>query len=99
VERGRRKEKEGRVLSHKMDKTVLVEVTRTTAHPFYKKVIRKRAKFAAHDEKNECQAGDRVLIAECRPLSKTKHWRVVQILEKVKALPVKETGLSDPTGK
>jgi len=82
--RGLRKTRVGKVVGNKMDKTVVVAVERTTQHPLYKKTIRKTSKFKAHDEKNECRAGDVVQIAETRPLSKTKHWRVVSILEKAK---------------
>lgn len=64
----------------RMDKTVVVQVTRLTRHPRYQRVLRRSTKCHAHDERNECQVGDRVLIAECRPLSKTKCWRVVEIL-------------------
>ncbi|MBW1971340.1 MAG: 30S ribosomal protein S17 [Deltaproteobacteria bacterium] len=80
--KGIRKELVGVVSSNKMDKTVVVEVHRLVTHPVYKKVIRSRAKFKAHDEKNECNIGDKVLIEETRPLSKEKRWRVKKILEK-----------------
>ena len=72
----------GTVVSDKMEKTVVVQVERLVKHPLYKKYIRKRAKFAAHDEKNACKSGDRVLITESRPLSKTKKWRVTEIVGK-----------------
>lgn len=74
--------REGFVVSDRMDKTVVVEVERTTRHPIYGKVLRRSTKFKAHDERNECRAGDRVRIMECRPLSKTKSWRVVDILRR-----------------
>ena len=77
-----RKQRIGVVVSDKMDKTVVVQVERTVAHPLYGKILRRRKKFKAHDETNVCRAGDRVVIEECRPLSKEKHWRVVQILER-----------------
>jgi small subunit ribosomal protein S17 len=67
-----------------MDKTVVVEVMRLVRHPLYKRVVRRSTRYAAHDEKNECGVGDRVRIRETRPLSKTKRWAVVQILEKAK---------------
>lgn len=70
------------MVSHKMDKTVIVMVERLVKHRLYKKYIKRRSRFAAHDESNACQTGDRVLISECRPLSKTKRWRVSQITEK-----------------
>lgn len=72
----------GIVVSDKMDKTVTVLVERITQHSAYKKFIRKRKKFKAHDESNVCRVGDKVLIAETRPLSKDKHWRVRQVIEK-----------------
>jgi len=81
-ERGKRKTLVGVVFSDKMDKTVGVMVNRLVLHPIYKKYIRKRKKVKAHDEKNECQVGDRVLIVECRPMSREKRWRVKGILEK-----------------
>lgn len=73
---------EGTVVSDSMDKTVVVEVQRLVAHPLYGKVLRKSRKFKAHDENNQCQVGDRVRMAECRPLSKEKTWRIVEILSR-----------------
>lgn len=75
-DRGLKKSRVGVVVGDKMDKTISVEVERTVQHPLYKKYIRKRSKFLAHDEKNEFKVGDRVRIAETRPLSKRKRWRV-----------------------
>jgi small subunit ribosomal protein S17 len=72
----------GRVVSDKMDKTVTVLVERKVTHPIYGKIIRRSQKFHAHDETNECHTGDIVLIQECRPLSRTKSWRVTQLVEK-----------------
>ena len=80
--RGRAKTREAVVVSNKMDKTVVVVVQRLVKHPQYKKYVQRRAKYKAHDEQNRCAIGDRVLIAETRPLSKDKRWRVRQILEK-----------------
>ena len=80
--RGRRKTLVGAVVGDKMDKTVSVQVERMTLHPRFKKYIRRRKKYKAHDERNECRIGDRVLIMESRPLSKDKHWRVVATIEK-----------------
>jgi small subunit ribosomal protein S17 len=77
-----RKERPGVVLSNRMQKTVVVSVERTVMHPKYKKYLKRRAKVKAHDEKNECQVGDRVLLVECRPLSREKRWRVSRILER-----------------
>ena len=79
-ERGKRKTLTGVVWSDKMDKTVIVMVNRLVLHPVYKKYIRKRKKVKAHDEKNECRIGDKVLLIETRPLSKEKRWRVKEIL-------------------
>jgi len=81
-ERGKRKLLMGVVASDKMDKTVVVIVNRLVLHPVYKKYIRKRTKVKAHDEKNECHNGDKVLLIETRPLSKEKRWRVKEILER-----------------
>lgn len=81
-ERGRRKTQVGVVLSNKMDKTVVVQVDKVLKHPIYKKYISRRNKYKAHNEKNDCNVGDRVLIIESRPLSKEKMWRVYKILEK-----------------
>jgi small subunit ribosomal protein S17 len=67
-----------------MDKTIAIELNRTMRHPVYSRVVKSRAKFYAHDEKNECGVGDTVLIMETRPLSKLKRWRLVKILEKAK---------------
>ena len=80
--RGKRKERVGEVISSKMAKTIIVRVERRFAHPRYKKVITGYKKLYAHDEKNEAKVGDRVRIEETRPLSKTKRWRLVQVVEK-----------------
>ena len=82
MENSRKMELEGIVSSERMDKTVVVTIERLEKHPVFKKYIRRRRKFKAHDEKNECKAGDRVRIRECRPISKDKCWRVVQIVER-----------------
>jgi len=82
--RGYRKVREGYVVSDKMDKTVVVAVEDRVKHPKYGKVLRRTKKYKAHDEKNACGVGDRVLLMETRPLSATKRWRVVEILEKAK---------------
>ena len=83
-ERNRRKTREGLVVSDKMDKTVVVSVEDRVKHPLYGKVMRRTSKLKAHDEQNACGIGDRVLLMETRPLSATKRWRVVEILEKAK---------------
>ncbi len=84
LERGFRKTREGLVVSDKMDKTVVVAVEDRVMHPLYGKVIRRTSKYKAHDEQNACGIGDRVLLMETRPLSATKRWRVVEIVEKAK---------------
>jgi len=83
-ERARRKVREGLVVSDKMDKTVIVVVEDRVKHSLYGKVLRRTNKLKAHDEQNACGIGDRVLLMETRPLSATKRWRVVEILEKAK---------------
>ena len=82
MERNLRKERIGVVVSNKMDKTVVVAVERKEKHPMYGKFVKKTTKFVAQDEKNECSEGDTVRIMETRPLSKTKRWRLVEIVEK-----------------
>jgi small subunit ribosomal protein S17 len=82
--RARRKTREGLVVSDKMNKTVVVEVEDRVKHPLYGKVLRRTSKLKVHDEQNSCGTGDRVLIMETRPLSATKRWRVVEILERAK---------------
>jgi len=79
---GKRVTREGIVVSDKMHKTVVVAVQRTTRHSLYGKVLRRASKFKAHDEDNQCKVGDQVLIMECRPLSKEKSWRVVEVLRR-----------------
>ncbi len=83
-ERNLRKTRTGRVVSDKMDKTVLVAIEDNVRHPLYKKIIKNTIRLKAHDENNACQVGDRVSIMETRPLSKDKRWRVVEIIEKAK---------------
>lgn len=80
-----RREWVGQVVSDKMDKTVVVAVSRVVRHPFYHKTIRRVTRLKAHDEKNECKIGDRVRLIETRPISKEKHWRVVEIVERGRA--------------
>ena len=84
VDRGFRKTREGLVVSDKMDKTVVVAVEDRVKHALYGKVMRRTSKLKAHDETNSCGVGDRVLVMETRPMSATKRWRVVEILEKAK---------------
>jgi len=82
LQRGHRKERVGAVISDKMNKTIVVRVERRFRHPRFKKVVTAYSKFYAHDEKNEAKIGDRVRIRETRPLSKTKSWRLVEIVER-----------------
>ena len=79
-----RKTRVGKVVSDKMDKTIVVAVEDRVQHPLYKKIIKRTYKLKAHDEKNECGIGDRVRVMETRPLSKDKRWRLVEIIEKAK---------------
>ena len=83
-ERNLRKTRNGRVVSDKMDKTIVVAIEDSVKHPLYKKIVKRTVRFKAHDENNECRIGDRVQIMETRPLSKDKRWRLVKILEKAK---------------
>jgi len=84
VERNYRKTRVGRVVSDKMDKTVVVAIETLVRHPLYGKSMKRTTKFKAHDENNECKTGDKVKIMETRPLSKDKRWRLVEILERAK---------------
>ena len=81
-DRGQRKERQGLVVSAKMDKTITVAVDRQVAHPLYKKVVRRTKKYHAHDAENACNVGDLVRIRETRPLSKTKCWKLVEIVKR-----------------
>ena len=83
-ERNLRKTRVGRVVSDKMDKTIVVAIEDNVKHPLYKKIIKNTIRLKAHDEENACKVGDRVLIMETRPLSKDKRWRVAEIIEKAK---------------
>lgn len=84
MERNLRKTRVGKVVSDKMDKTVVIAIQDSVKHPLYKKIIKRTVKFKAHDENNSCGIGDKVLIMETRPMSKDKRWRVVEIVEKAK---------------
>ena len=83
-ERGRRKIRVGKVVSDKMDKTVVVVIERLVKHPQYKRYVRRRSRFKVHDEKNECKEGDTIRFMETRPLSKEKRWRFVEFVERAK---------------
>lgn len=80
--RNKRKVRTGKVISNKMDKSIVVAVERLVRHPRYERVVRRTSKLKAHDEENRCRPGDRVKVMETRPLSKTKRWRVVEIVER-----------------
>ena len=98
---GKRKTKVGRVVSDRMDKTIVVSVARLARHPLYKRVVRLTTKFKAHDEANEAHVGDTVLIEESRPLSATKRWRLVEIVQRAgdhgapQEIPAEETETSE----
>ncbi len=81
-ERNLRKTRVGKVISDKMDKTIVVAIETSVKHPLYKKIVKRTYKLKAHDEKNECKTGDKVKVMETRPLSKDKRWRLVEIVEK-----------------
>ena len=84
MERNLRKTRVGKVVSDKMDKTIVVAIEDNVKHPLYKKIVKRTYKLKAHDENNECNIGDRVMVMETRPLSKDKRWRLVEIIEKAK---------------
>ena len=84
MERNLRKTRTGKVVSNKMDKTIVVAVVDYVKHPLYGKIVKRTYKLKAHDENNECNIGDRVKVMETRPLSKDKRWRLVEIIEKAK---------------
>jgi small subunit ribosomal protein S17 len=84
VERKLRKTRVGKVVSNKMDKTIVVAVVDNVKHPLYGKIVKRTYKLKAHDEQNECNIGDRVKVMETRPLSKDKRWRLVEIIEKAR---------------
>ena len=84
MERNLRKTRVGKVVSDKMDKTIVVAIEANVKHPLYKKIVKRTYKLKAHDENNECNIGDRVKVMETRPLSKDKRWRLVEIIEKAK---------------
>ncbi|HKM22966.1 MAG TPA: 30S ribosomal protein S17 [Lachnospiraceae bacterium] len=84
MERNLRKTRTGKVLSNKMDKTIVVAIEHRVKHPLYKKIVKKTYKLKAHDENNECNIGDTVKVMETKPISKDKRWRLVEVVEKVK---------------
>jgi small subunit ribosomal protein S17 len=84
MDRANRKVKVGKVVSDKMDKTIVVAIADRVQHPLYKKIVKRTYKLKAHDEKNECKIGDTVRVMETRPLSKDKRWRLMEIVEKAK---------------
>ena len=84
MDRNLRKERIGKVVSDKMDKTIVVELVDNVKHPLYGKIVKRTSRLKAHDEKNECRVGDRVKVMETRPLSREKRWRLVEIIERAK---------------
>ncbi|MCX7857382.1 MAG: 30S ribosomal protein S17 [Deltaproteobacteria bacterium] len=98
VQTSKKKKMVGTVISNKMQKTVVVEVEKLLKHPKYKKYLKRKKRYKAHDEKNECQIGDKVLIVESRPISKEKRWIVKQIIERKSEMPLLEEVGSDDTG-
>ena len=84
MEKKKKKTRVGKVVSNKMDKTIVVAIEDHVKHPLYKKIVKKTYKLKAHDENNECNIGDKVKVMETRPLSKDKRWRLVEVMEKVK---------------
>lgn len=84
MERNLRKSRTGKVVSDKMDKTIVVAIVDNVKHPLYKKIVKRTSRLKVHDENNECHIGDRVKIMETRPLSKDKRWRLVEVIEKAK---------------
>ena len=94
----RRKRMEGTVTSNKMDKTIVVEVVAYARHRLYKKAVKTQRKHVAHDPGNGCEIGDRVVIEECRPLSKRKRWRLREVVRKAEISPEEEAAPSDTTG-
>ena len=95
-ERKQRKTRIGTVVSDKMDKTVVVEVERWERHPLYGRIVKRTKKYKAHDEHNECKVGDKIRLAETRPLSKDKRWRVAEIISR--AVQLAPSGREDNTG-
>lgn len=85
------KQRSGTVVSDRMQKTIVVSIERTVMHPKYKKYIKRRTRIKAHDESNQCRVGDRVLIVECRPLSRDKRWRVREILHRARTTAVEQS--------
>ncbi len=94
----RKNEKVGEVVSTKMQKTIVVEVSRRVPHPAYKKIVRKRSKFYAHDEQGTAHVGDVVRIIESRPLSRLKRWRLVEVIRRAALVGVEDTATSNPEG-
>ena len=89
-------EKVGMVVSTKMQKTIVVEVSRRVPHPMYKKIVKKRKKFYAHDEQSAARVGDVVRIVECRPLSKLKRWRLAEVIRRAALVGVEDTATAEP---
>jgi small subunit ribosomal protein S17 len=94
--KGHKNEKVGMVSSTKMQKTIVVEVSRRVPHPVYKKIVKKRKKFYAHDEEGAARVGDVVRIVECRPLSRLKRWRLAEVIRRAALVGVEDTATADP---
>jgi len=94
--KSRKNEKVGQVVSTKMQKTIVVEVSRRVPHPAYKKIVKRRKKFYAHDEERTAQVGDVVRIVECRPLSRLKRWRLAEVIRRAALVGVEDIATSEP---
>ena len=94
--KSRKNEKVGQVVSTKMQKTIVVEVSRRVPHPAYKKIVKRRKKFYAHDEEQTAQVGDVVRIVECRPLSRLKRWRLAEVIRRAALVGVEDIATSEP---
>ena len=94
--KGRKNEKVGLVVSTKMQKTIVVEVSRRVPHPVYKKIVKRRKKFYAHDEEGVARVGDVVRIVECRPLSRLKRWRLAEVIRRAALVGVEDTATVEP---
>ncbi len=97
--KGHKNEKVGLVVSTKMQKTIAVEVSRRVPHPVYKKIVKKRKKFYAHDEQSTARVGDVVRIVECRPLSRMKRWQLAEVIRRAALVGVEDTATSNPEGR
>jgi small subunit ribosomal protein S17 len=97
--KGHKNEKIGQVVSTKMQKTIVVETSRRVPHPVYKKIVKRRKKFYAHDEESTARVGDVVRIVESRPLSRTKRWRLAEVIRRAALVGIEDTATSNPEGR